>query len=210
MYSIEKMAPVESHAASVVLRHSSIRGVAQAVWGTGLSRGWSTSSSSSPPGPYSGADGKVYYGIYRHRARDCCPSGTPTPRPWTSPSTCSVFGDFVHPALSLVVFVVVSLLDSYTVSCYYPAFESNRPEDPAHAHDGAAHGDRRRHQHRVRAASPTPATALYPVTASTTSPPPPPSKTALISAVHCSSLPIFLLVLHAMYLSLICLTVLVS
>ncbi|CAL1397038.1 unnamed protein product [Linum trigynum] len=33
-------------------------------------------------------------------------------------------GDFFHAFLSLVVFAVVSLLDGNTVSCFYPAFES--------------------------------------------------------------------------------------
>ncbi|KAK9933611.1 hypothetical protein M0R45_020799 [Rubus argutus] len=33
-------------------------------------------------------------------------------------------GDFVHAFFSLVVFAVVSLLDSNTVRCFYPAFES--------------------------------------------------------------------------------------
>lgn len=33
-------------------------------------------------------------------------------------------GDFVHAFLSLTVFAVVALLDSNTVDCFYPSFES--------------------------------------------------------------------------------------
>lgn len=33
-------------------------------------------------------------------------------------------GDFVHAFFSMIVFAVVSLLDSNTVRCFYPAFES--------------------------------------------------------------------------------------
>lgn len=35
-------------------------------------------------------------------------------------------GDFVHAFLSLIVFGVVSLLDSDTVECFYPSFESTQ------------------------------------------------------------------------------------
>ena len=35
-------------------------------------------------------------------------------------------GDFVHAMFSLIVFGVVSLLDSNTVDCFYPSFESNQ------------------------------------------------------------------------------------
>ncbi|CAA6654170.1 unnamed protein product [Spirodela intermedia] len=35
-------------------------------------------------------------------------------------------GDFVHAALSVLVFAIVGLLDSNTVSCYYPSFESKQ------------------------------------------------------------------------------------
>ena len=51
---------------------------------------------------------------------------------WPSPDSESVnlsayklrVGDFVHAFLSLIVFAVVALLDSNTVDCFYPSFES--------------------------------------------------------------------------------------
>ncbi|KAL9687119.1 hypothetical protein QQ045_031515 [Rhodiola kirilowii] len=36
------------------------------------------------------------------------------------------FGDFMHAALSLIVFAVLSLLDMNTVECYYPEFEKQQ------------------------------------------------------------------------------------
>ncbi|XP_078154690.1 protein DMP2-like [Carex rostrata] len=36
------------------------------------------------------------------------------------------FADFVHAAFSLLVFIVVALLNSDTVSCYYPSLKSNQ------------------------------------------------------------------------------------
>ncbi|CAI9118664.1 OLC1v1020260C1 [Oldenlandia corymbosa var. corymbosa] len=35
-------------------------------------------------------------------------------------------GDFIHAFLSLIVFCVLSLLDSNTVHCFYPSFESSQ------------------------------------------------------------------------------------
>ncbi|XP_059648619.1 protein DMP2-like [Cornus florida] len=35
------------------------------------------------------------------------------------------FADFVHAFFSLIVFAMVALLDSNTVECFYPSFESN-------------------------------------------------------------------------------------
>ncbi|XP_059648511.1 protein DMP2-like [Cornus florida] len=35
------------------------------------------------------------------------------------------FADFVHAFFSLIVFAMVGLLDSNTVECFYPSFESN-------------------------------------------------------------------------------------
>ncbi|KAF2311025.1 hypothetical protein GH714_019204 [Hevea brasiliensis] len=35
------------------------------------------------------------------------------------------FGDFVHAFFSLIVFAVLSLLDTNTVECFYPSFESS-------------------------------------------------------------------------------------
>ncbi|KAL9687106.1 hypothetical protein QQ045_031502 [Rhodiola kirilowii] len=36
------------------------------------------------------------------------------------------FGDFMHAALSLIVFAVLSMLDMNTVECYYPEFEEQQ------------------------------------------------------------------------------------
>ncbi|CAK9180889.1 unnamed protein product [Ilex paraguariensis] len=36
------------------------------------------------------------------------------------------FGDFIHAIFSLMVFGVVALLDSNTVECFYPGFESSQ------------------------------------------------------------------------------------
>jgi len=53
---------------------------------------------------------------------------------WPSPASNSVdlswyrlrVADFVHAALSLLVFAVLGLLDSNTVQCFYPGFESTQ------------------------------------------------------------------------------------
>ncbi|PRQ39000.1 hypothetical protein RchiOBHm_Chr4g0420251 [Rosa chinensis] len=70
---------------------------------------------------YTGSDGQTHYGIATTKGL------------WPSTSSGSVdlsayklrVGDFVHTFFSLIVFAVVSLLDSNTVSCFYPAFESS-------------------------------------------------------------------------------------
>lgn len=69
---------------------------------------------------YTGSDGQTHYGIATTKGL------------WPSTNSGSVdlsayklrVGDFVHAFFSLVVFAVVSLLDSNTVRCFYPAFES--------------------------------------------------------------------------------------
>ncbi|KAK9933578.1 hypothetical protein M0R45_020771 [Rubus argutus] len=69
---------------------------------------------------YTGSDGQTHYGIATTKGL------------WPSTDSGSVdlsayklrVGDFVHAFFSLVVFAVVSLLDSNTVRCFYPAFES--------------------------------------------------------------------------------------
>ncbi|KAK7303214.1 hypothetical protein RJT34_14116 [Clitoria ternatea] len=69
---------------------------------------------------YTGTDGQTHYGIVTAKGL------------WPSPASESVdlskyklrFGDFVHALLSLVVFAVLGLLDTNTVHCYYPGFES--------------------------------------------------------------------------------------
>ncbi|XP_047334320.1 protein DMP2-like [Impatiens glandulifera] len=69
---------------------------------------------------YKGSDGNTHYGIATFKGL------------WPSPCSDSVdlskykirFGDFVHAFFSLIVFGVVSLLDSNSVECFYPSFES--------------------------------------------------------------------------------------
>ncbi|MQL84316.1 hypothetical protein Taro_016840 [Colocasia esculenta] len=74
---------------------------------------------------YTGANGKVYYGIVT--AKGLLPFWDPNGAASVDFSKYKLrFGDFVHSALSLLVFAVVSLLDSNTVSCYYPAFAINQ------------------------------------------------------------------------------------
>ncbi|KAI4378900.1 hypothetical protein MLD38_016319 [Melastoma candidum] len=69
---------------------------------------------------YQGDDGATHYGIVT-------PKGL-----WPSAGGSSVdltkyklrFGDFVHAMLSVFVFTVLALLDTNTVRCFYPSFES--------------------------------------------------------------------------------------
>ncbi|XP_050373876.1 protein DMP2 [Argentina anserina] len=69
---------------------------------------------------YTSSDGQTHYGIATTKGL------------WPSTSSGSVdlsayklrVGDFVHAFFSLIVFAVVSLLDSNTVRCFYPTFES--------------------------------------------------------------------------------------
>ncbi|KAJ0979674.1 hypothetical protein J5N97_015148 [Dioscorea zingiberensis] len=71
---------------------------------------------------YKGSDGRVYYGIVTKKGL------------WSfsDPNASSMdfskyklrFGDFAHSSLALVVFAVIALLDSNTVSCFYPALET--------------------------------------------------------------------------------------
>ncbi|XP_058077066.1 protein DMP2-like [Magnolia sinica] len=73
---------------------------------------------------YTGSDGIIHYGIVTKKGM------------WTfyKSDTGSVdlssyklqFSDFIHAALSLIVFAVMALMDPNTVSCYYPSFESNQ------------------------------------------------------------------------------------
>uniref|UniRef100_A0A1D1YEE1 D-alanine--D-alanine ligase n=1 Tax=Anthurium amnicola TaxID=1678845 RepID=A0A1D1YEE1_9ARAE len=73
---------------------------------------------------YTGADGKVYYGIVT--AAGLWPFWDPNAASMDFSKYKLRLGDFVHAALSLVVFAVIGLLDSNTVSCYYSSFESNQ------------------------------------------------------------------------------------
>ncbi|XP_052208130.1 protein DMP2-like [Diospyros lotus] len=71
---------------------------------------------------YEGSDGRTHYGFVTLKGI----------RP--SPAAESVdlsaykigFGDFVHAAFSVMVFAAVSLLDSNTVECFYPSFQSTQ------------------------------------------------------------------------------------
>ncbi|KAJ9154416.1 hypothetical protein P3X46_027751 [Hevea brasiliensis] len=70
---------------------------------------------------YVGSDGIIHYGIATMKGL------------WPSTNSGSVnlssyklqFGDFVHAFFSLIVFAVLSLLDTNTVECFYPSFESS-------------------------------------------------------------------------------------
>ncbi|CAN1350281.1 Protein DMP2 [Linum perenne] len=71
---------------------------------------------------YVDPDGGVHYGIATFKGF------------WPKPSSSRGsdlsgyrvrVGDFFHAFLSLIVFAALSLLDSNTVSCFYPAFESS-------------------------------------------------------------------------------------
>ncbi|KAI5349643.1 hypothetical protein L3X38_002532 [Prunus dulcis] len=70
---------------------------------------------------YKGSDGKTHYGVATAKGL------------WPSTNSNSValsayklrFGDFVHAFFSLIVFAVVSLLDTNSVRCFYPGFESS-------------------------------------------------------------------------------------
>ncbi|KAB2061857.1 hypothetical protein E1A91_A10G117500v1 [Gossypium mustelinum] len=71
---------------------------------------------------YKGSDGSVYYGIVTINGLF----------PFSGSSSGSVnlssyklrLADFVHAFFSVIVFAVLSLLDSNTVQCFYPSFES--------------------------------------------------------------------------------------
>ncbi|OAY27841.1 protein DMP2 [Manihot esculenta] len=71
---------------------------------------------------YVGSDGITHYGIATVKGL------------WTSADAESMnmsgyklqFGDFVHAFFSVIVFAVLSLLDSNTVECFYPSFESSQ------------------------------------------------------------------------------------
>ncbi|RDX75022.1 Protein DMP2, partial [Mucuna pruriens] len=69
---------------------------------------------------YTGSDGERHYAVVTAKGL------------WPSPASESVnlsayklrFGDFVHALFSLLVFAVLALLDTDTVRCFYPEFES--------------------------------------------------------------------------------------
>ncbi|KAE8658754.1 hypothetical protein F3Y22_tig00116970pilonHSYRG00190 [Hibiscus syriacus] len=67
---------------------------------------------------YKDGDGMVHYGIATFNGL------------WPSSGSAELskyklrVGDFVHAFFSVIVFAVLSLLDSNTVQCFYPSFES--------------------------------------------------------------------------------------
>ncbi|KAK7363654.1 hypothetical protein VNO77_05804 [Canavalia gladiata] len=71
---------------------------------------------------YTGSDNQRHYGIVTTKGL------------WPPPESNSIdlsgyrlkFGDFVHAVLSLVVFAILGLLDTNTVHCFYPGFESTQ------------------------------------------------------------------------------------
>ncbi|PON80238.1 hypothetical protein PanWU01x14_006880 [Parasponia andersonii] len=71
---------------------------------------------------YTGTDNKTHYGIVT-------PAGL-----WPAPSSDGLdlrsqrlrVGDFAHGLLSLTVFAALALLDTNTVRCFYPDFESEQ------------------------------------------------------------------------------------
>ncbi|KAI4345520.1 hypothetical protein L6164_012635 [Bauhinia variegata] len=69
---------------------------------------------------YTGSDGNRHYGVVTTKGI------------WPSTASDGVdlskyklrFGDFVHAFLALIVFAVLALMDTNTVRCFYPGFES--------------------------------------------------------------------------------------
>lgn len=70
---------------------------------------------------YESSDGLVHYGIAT--VKGLWPCSDPTGSVDLSKYKLRI-GDFVHAFFSVVVFAVLSLLDSNTVQCFYPSFES--------------------------------------------------------------------------------------
>lgn len=72
---------------------------------------------------YKGSDGLVHYGIATITGL------WPSTNSGSSVNLSSLklrISDFIHAFLSVVVFAVLSLLDSNTVKCFYPSFESTQ------------------------------------------------------------------------------------
>jgi hypothetical protein len=73
---------------------------------------------------YTGTDKKRHYGIVTTKGL------------WPSPEANTVDlskyrlkgSDFVHAALSLLIFALLGLLDTNTVQCFYPSFESTQKQ----------------------------------------------------------------------------------
>ncbi|XP_042499350.1 protein DMP2-like [Macadamia integrifolia] len=74
---------------------------------------------------YKGSDGLIHYGIATIHGLWSSTSSVDSSSVNLSKYKLRI-GDFVHASLSLLVFAVVVLLDSNTMDCYYPTFESTR------------------------------------------------------------------------------------
>ncbi|CAN6289327.1 unnamed protein product [Urochloa humidicola] len=71
---------------------------------------------------YVGSDGRVYYGVVTRRGLRTFSSDPDAPARDLSAYRLRA-GDFVHAALSLLVFATIALLDADTVACLYPALQ---------------------------------------------------------------------------------------
>ncbi|WCJ23632.1 hypothetical protein M5689_005646 [Euphorbia peplus] len=67
---------------------------------------------------YVGSDGKIHYGIATSKGL------WPSSNSGDMSSYKLKLGDFAHSILTVIVFAVLSLLDTNTVRCFYPSFES--------------------------------------------------------------------------------------
>ncbi|XP_048136174.1 protein DMP2-like isoform X2 [Rhodamnia argentea] len=68
---------------------------------------------------YKGSDGSTHYGVVT--AKGIWPSSSSS----NSLSGYKLrFSDFVHAFLSVIIFAVLALLDTNTVRCFYPSFET--------------------------------------------------------------------------------------
>ncbi|XP_020225510.1 protein DMP2 [Cajanus cajan] len=73
---------------------------------------------------YTGTDNQRHYAIVT--SKGLWPSSVPPANTVDLSGYRLKFGDFVHAALSLLVFAVLALLDTNTVRCLYPGFESTQ------------------------------------------------------------------------------------
>ncbi|CAL5198807.1 unnamed protein product [Lathyrus oleraceus] len=72
---------------------------------------------------YTGSDKKRHYGVVTTKGL------WPSPEPASSVDLSKYrlrVSDFVHAALSLLIFAILGLLDTNTVHCFYPSFESTQ------------------------------------------------------------------------------------
>lgn len=74
---------------------------------------------------YVGSDGRVYYGVVTRRGMRTFSADPDAGAARDLSGYRLRAGDFVHAALSLMVFATLALLDRDTVSCLYPAMEAN-------------------------------------------------------------------------------------